>query len=123
MCRDDGRVRYFAGSSTPPKASNADIAGKTCRYVHNITRFAVEAEKRYATGEVWKKIEKYMTLGKMLYLSHGFACEYRKITGVNPSKDVDVIMIAPKGSGTNVCRNFLNSAAYLHEDDEDWDGA
>ena len=63
-----------------------------------------------SVGEVWKKIEKYMTPGKTLYLSHGFAYEYRKITGVNPSKDVDVIMVAPKGSGTNVRRNFLNGA-------------
>ena len=49
-----------------------------------------------SVGEVWKKIEKYMTPGKTLYLSHGFAYEYRKITGVNPSKDVDVIMVDRK---------------------------
>jgi len=60
--------------------------------------------------EVWKKIEKYVTPGKALYFSHGFAYEYGKLTGVKPSKDVDVILVAPKGSGTNVRRNFLSGA-------------
>ena len=59
---------------------------------------------------IWKAIETYVTPGKALYFSHGFAYVYNKITGVKPSKDVDVIMVAPKGSGTNVRRNFLNGA-------------
>lgn len=63
-----------------------------------------------SVSEVWKKIEKYVTAGKSLYFSHGFAYVYNKITGVKPGKDVDVIMVAPKGSGTNVRRNFLNGA-------------
>ena len=63
-----------------------------------------------SVGEVWKKIEKYVTPGKALYFSHGFAYVYQKLTGVKPSADVDVIMVAPKGSGTNVRRNFLNGA-------------
>ena len=63
-----------------------------------------------SVGEVWKKISKYMTAGKALYFSHGFAYVYNKLTGVKPGKDVDVIMVAPKGSGTNVRRNFLNGA-------------
>ena len=63
-----------------------------------------------SVGEVWKKIAKYVTPGKALYFSHGFAYVYNKLTGVKPSKDVDVIMVAPKGSGTNVRRNFLNGA-------------
>ena len=60
--------------------------------------------------EVWKKIEKFVTKGKAVYFSHGFAYVYNKLTGVKPGKDVDVIMVAPKGSGTNVRRNFLNGA-------------
>ena len=60
--------------------------------------------------DVWKKIEKYVTPGKALYFSHGFAYVYSKLTGVKPAPGVDVIMVAPKGSGTNVRRNFLNGA-------------
>ena len=63
-----------------------------------------------SVGAVWKQIEKYVTAGKALYFSHGFAYVYNKLTGVKPGKDVDVIMVAPKGSGTNVRRNFLNGA-------------
>ena len=63
-----------------------------------------------SVSTVWKQIEKFVTPGKALYFSHGFAYVYNKITGVKPSKDVDVIMVAPKGSGTNVRRNFLNGA-------------
>ncbi len=59
---------------------------------------------------VWPTIRKYLTPGKALYFSHGFSITYRKYTGVIPPKDVDVIMVAPKGSGLNVRRNFLSGA-------------
>ncbi len=59
---------------------------------------------------VWKQVEKFVTPGKALYFSHGFAYVYNKLTGVKPADGVDVIMVAPKGSGTNVRRNFLNGA-------------
>jgi ketol-acid reductoisomerase len=48
--------------------------------------------------------------GDALYFSHGFSIAYRKQTKVIPPKDVDVIMVAPKGSGTSVRRNFLSGA-------------
>lgn len=60
-----------------------------------------------AIKHVWPRIQPYMTAGKALYFSHGFGWVYRKLTGVKVSADVDVIMVAPKGSGTSVRRNFL----------------
>jgi len=45
--------------------------------------------------------------GDALYFSHGFSIVYRDQTGVVPPKDVDVIMVAPKGSGTSLRRNFV----------------
>jgi len=48
--------------------------------------------------------------GAALYFSHGFPITYRKKTGIVPPKNVDVIMVAPKGSGLNVRRNFLSGA-------------
>jgi ketol-acid reductoisomerase len=60
-----------------------------------------------AQRAVWPVVEKYLTPGKALYFSHGFSITYRKQTGVVPPKGVDVIMVAPKGSGLNVRRNFL----------------
>ncbi len=59
---------------------------------------------------VWPTVRRHLTAGKALYFSHGFSITYRKHTGVVPPKDVDVIMVAPKGSGLNVRRNFLSGA-------------
>ena len=55
----------------------------------------------------WPKIKKYLTPGKALYYSHGFAINWQDRTGVVPPKDIDVIMVAPKGSGTSLRTMFL----------------
>ena len=54
---------------------------------------------------VWPTVKKHLTPGKALYFSHGFGITYNDRTGIVPPKDVDVIMVAPKGSGTSP--NFL----------------
>ena len=56
---------------------------------------------------VWPSVKKHLTAGKALYFSHGFGATYSDRTGIVPPKDVDVIMIAPKGSGTSLRRLFL----------------
>lgn len=56
---------------------------------------------------VWPKIKPYLTAGKTLYYSHGFAINWQDRTHVVPPSDVDVIMVAPKGSGTSLRRMFL----------------
>ena len=56
---------------------------------------------------VWPTIEKPLTPGKALYFSHGFGITYKERTGIVPRADVDVILIAPKGSGTSLRRMFL----------------
>lgn len=55
----------------------------------------------------WPTIKKHLTKGKALYFSHGFGITYKERTGIVPPADVDVIMIAPKGSGTSLRRMFL----------------
>ncbi|MCK9300350.1 MAG: ketol-acid reductoisomerase [Bacteroidales bacterium] len=57
--------------------------------------------------EVWPKIKPYLTAGKALYFSHGFAITYKERTNIVPPKDVDVILVAPKGSGTSLRSMFL----------------
>ena len=59
---------------------------------------------------IWPVIKKNLNPGDALYFSHGFSIVYRKQTGVIAPKDVDVIMVAPKGSGTSLRRNFLSGA-------------
>jgi len=59
---------------------------------------------------IWPSIKKCLKPGDALYFSHGFSIVYKDQTKVIPPADVDVIMVAPKGSGTSVRRNFLNGA-------------
>ncbi len=63
-----------------------------------------------AQRAVWPTIKANLKDGDALYFSHGFSIAYKKQTGVIPPKNVDVIMVAPKGSGLNVRRNFLTGA-------------
>lgn len=57
--------------------------------------------------EVWPRLKPYLTKGKALYFSHGFGITYKERTGIIPPTDVDVILVAPKGSGTSLRRMFL----------------
>ncbi|HEY2911277.1 MAG TPA: ketol-acid reductoisomerase [Gemmataceae bacterium] len=71
--------------------------------------------------DMWAKIKPHLTKGKALYFSHGFAIVFNDQTGVIPPKDIDVILVAPKGSGTTVRRLFLegrgiNSSFAIHQD-------
>jgi ketol-acid reductoisomerase len=63
-----------------------------------------------AQRAIWPLVKRQLTAGKALYFSHGFSITYRRQSGVVPPKNVDVIMVAPKGSGLNVRRNFLSGA-------------
>ncbi len=70
---------------------------------------------------LWPVLKKNMSPGDALYFSHGFSIAYKDQTKVIPPKDIDVIMVAPKGSGTSVRRNFLsgagiNSSFAVHQD-------
>lgn len=56
---------------------------------------------------LWPIIKKNLTAGKALYFSHGFGITYKERTGIIPPADVDVILVAPKGSGTSLRRMFL----------------
>ena len=57
--------------------------------------------------EVWPTVKKNLTAGKALYFSHGFGITYKERTGIVPPADVDVILVAPKGSGTSLRTMFL----------------
>ncbi len=56
---------------------------------------------------VWPTVKKHLTPGKGLYFSHGFGITYKERTGIVPPADVDVFLVAPKGSGTSLRRLFL----------------
>ena len=56
---------------------------------------------------VWPQLKPHLTVGKALYFSHGFGVTYKERTGIIPPADIDVILAAPKGSGTSLRRMFL----------------
>lgn len=58
----------------------------------------------------WPTLKPYLTEGKTLYFSHGFSVTYSQDTGVVPPKNIDVVLVAPKGSGLTVRRNFLDGS-------------
>jgi ketol-acid reductoisomerase len=101
-------------------------------FVPGITLFPIEEAAQKATviqyllsdaGQValWPTIKACLNEGDALYFSHGFGIVYRDQTGIVPPKNVDVILAAPKGSGTTVRSNFLdgsgiNSSFAVHQD-------
>ena len=71
--------------------------------------------------QLWPTVKKHLTPGKALYFSHGFGITYNDQTGIVPPPDVDVFLVAPKGSGTSLRRMFLqgrglNSSYAIHQD-------
>jgi ketol-acid reductoisomerase len=55
----------------------------------------------------WPSVKPHLKPGDALYFSHGFSIVYGDQTGVVPPDFVDVILVAPKGSGRSVRANFL----------------
>ncbi|MEM9990520.1 MAG: ketol-acid reductoisomerase [Bacteroidota bacterium] len=101
-------------------------------WVPGETLFSIEEAAKKATivqyllsdaGQIaqWETIKPHLTAGKALYFSHGFGVTYHEKTGIIPPADVDVILVAPKGSGTSLRRLFvagkgLNSSYAIYQD-------
>ena len=74
-----------------------------------------------AQKAIWPTIQKCLNPGDALYFSHGFSIVYKDQTDIIPQDNIDVILVAPKGSGTSVRRNFLagngiNSSYAVYQD-------
>ena len=96
------------------------------------TLFDIEAASKQASvicyllsdaGQIdaWKDVLPQLTTGKTLYFSHGFGVTFHEQTGIVPPTDVDVVLVAPKGSGTSLRRLFLkgegiNSSIAVYQD-------
>ncbi|MDJ0875330.1 MAG: ketol-acid reductoisomerase [Desulfobacterales bacterium] len=90
-------------------------------FVPEETLFSVEEAARRGTiiqyllsdagqAAMWPKVKECLNPGDAIYFSHGFSVVFKDQTGVVPPEDVDVILVAPKGSGTTVRRNFLDGS-------------
>ena len=115
--RDNGFKVIIGQSSKFPEYEKAKQDG----WVPGETLFEIEeAAKRgtiiqYLVSDaaqklVWPQLKKCLNSGDALYFSHGFSIVYKDQTGVIPSDNIDVIMVAPKGSGTSVRANFLDGS-------------
>ena len=101
-------------------------------WVEGQTLFEIEEACRRATiiqyllsdaGQIasWPTVKQHLTAGKTLYFSHGFGVTFSEQTGIVPPADVDVVLVAPKGSGTSLRRLFvkgegLNSSYAVYQD-------
>ncbi len=126
--RDNG-FNVIVGQRQPSKSWDKAVADG---FVPGETLFSIEeAAKRgtviqYLLSDAaqisqWETIKEQLTPGKALYFSHGFAVTYKERTGIIPPADVDVILVAPKGSGTSLRRMFvegrgLNSSYAIFQD-------
>ncbi|MEK7107398.1 MAG: ketol-acid reductoisomerase, partial [Patescibacteria group bacterium] len=115
--RDNGIKVIIGQKSGSPSYDKAIKDG----WVPGKTLFSLEDAAKRATviqylvsdaGQmvIWPKIKPHLTKGKALYFSHGFGIAFNDQTGIVPPKDVDVILVAPKGSGRSVRINFLNGS-------------
>ncbi|HMU98715.1 MAG TPA: ketol-acid reductoisomerase [Chitinophagales bacterium] len=112
--RDNG-FNVIIGQRRPSKSWDKAVADG---FVEGQTLFEPEQALEKATIimyllsdaaqiEMWPTVKKHLTTGKALYFSHGFGITYKERTGIVPPADVDVILTAPKGSGTSLRRLFL----------------
>jgi ketol-acid reductoisomerase len=112
--RDNG-FNVIVGQRRPSKTWDKAIADG---WVEGVTLFDIEEACERATIimyllsdaaqiAAWSIVKPHLTAGKALYFSHGFGITYKERTGIIPPADVDVILVAPKGSGTSLRRMFL----------------
>jgi ketol-acid reductoisomerase len=125
----DNGINVIVGQRKNSKTWDKAVADG---WVPGETLFEIEEAAERATiiqyllsdaGQIatWPTIKKHLTPGKALYFSHGFGVTFHEKTGIVPSADVDVILVAPKGSGTSLRRLFvagkgLNSSYAIYQD-------
>lgn len=126
--RDNGLKVIVGQRENSPSWDRAVADG----FVPGQTLYPLEEAARKATvlqfllsdaGQVatWPLIQTCLNPGDALYFSHGFSIVYKSQTHIVPAPDVDVILVAPKGSGRTVRTNFLdgsgiNSSFAVHQD-------
>src|SRR5215475_3326060 len=111
--RDNG-FKVIVGQRTKDRAiKDGWVPGKTLFDIDEAVRRGTIIQflvSDAAQRAIWPVVKQNLKPGDALCFSHGFAIAYRKQTGIIPPKNVDVIITAPKGSGTSVRRNFLTGA-------------
>ncbi len=126
--RDNG-INVIVGQRDNSKTWDKAVADG---FVPGETLFGIEEAARKGTvvqfllsdagqAATWPQIKQCLNKGDALYFSHGFSIAYKDQTSIVPPENVDVILVAPKGSGRTVRTNFLdgsgiNSSFAVHQD-------
>jgi ketol-acid reductoisomerase len=71
--------------------------------------------------QAWPSIKSNLVEGNTLYFSHGFGIVFHSETNIIPPKNVNVVLVAPKGSGLTVRNHYLegrgiNSSYAVYQD-------
>jgi len=125
----DNGIKVIVGQRFPSKSYDKAV---TDGFIPGETLFSIVEACQKATIiqyllsdaaqiALWPTIKENLNAGDALYFSHGFGVTYAEKTGIVPPNDVDVILVAPKGSGTSLRRLFkegkgLNSSFAVHQD-------
>ena len=115
--RDNG-IRVIVGQREGGSSWDRAVADG---FVPGETLFPLEEAARRGTviqnllsdaGQVatWPTLKTYLDEGNMLYFSHGFSIVYKDQTEIIPPSNVDVVLVAPKGSGRTVRTNYLDGS-------------
>jgi len=86
------------------------VPGKTLFSIEEATKRATIIQYLLSDAgqvKIWPVIKEHLNEGDVLCFSHGFGIAYKDQTHIIPPDNIDVILVAPKGSGTTVRRNFL----------------
>ncbi len=98
------------GASWDKAVADGWVPGETLFEIAEATKRGTVIQSLLSdAGQIaaWPTMKEQLNAGDALYFSHGFAITYKEQTGVVPPDNVDVILVAPKGSGTSVRRLFL----------------
>jgi ketol-acid reductoisomerase len=113
-----------SGKSWDKAVADGWVPGKTLFDIEEAVQKATIVQLLLSDAgqiDAWPKIKPHLTAGKALYFSHGFGITFNEQTHIVPPKDIDVILVAPKGSGTSLRRLFvagkgLNSSFAVYQD-------
>jgi ketol-acid reductoisomerase len=126
----DNNLRVIVGTSEENRpswkkaVSDGWVPGETLFTIEEAVRRSTTVQYLVSDAAqmlLWSRVKPCLKAGDALYFSHGFSIVYKDQTEVVPPEYVDVILVAPKGSGTSVRANFLsgsgiNASYAVHQD-------
>jgi ketol-acid reductoisomerase len=99
----DVRVGLQAGSKSKAKAEGAGLRVVTPAEAAKEADLVMVLAPDQTQKRIWEELKPGMTKGKALFFAHGFNIHFGQI---QPPPDIDVALVAPKGPGHMVRRQY-----------------